>query len=208
MPFKFISKRTLLITALSVFSVLLFDFIVIQNIDFSVEKKTVEIPPPIILDPSILVKSGPSILGLPVRLTIPKIKVDTMLKGVGITPLGAVGAPESPRDAAWFDLSPRPGEIGSSIIVGHYGWKNGIGSVFDDLYLLQKEDELTVLDEEGVLTTFVVREIRSFDEKSDVSTVFGSSDGKAHLNLITCEGKWDPVSKSYSKRLVVFTDKK
>src|SRR3989344_2613905 len=32
-------------------------------------------------------------------------------------------------------------------------------------------------------------------------------DGAAHLNLITCEGAWDKVSRTYSQRLVVFTDR-
>lgn len=29
----------------------------------------------------------------------------------------------------------------------------------------------------------------------------------AKLNLINCEGAWDKISKSYSKWLVIFTDK-
>ncbi|MFZ2299818.1 MAG: class F sortase [Candidatus Moraniibacteriota bacterium] len=53
----------------------------------------------------------------------------------------------------------------------------------------------------------MVRESRSFDPDADALDVFSSDDGKAHLNLITCEGVWDKASKRYSKRLVVFTDK-
>lgn len=52
-----------------------------------------------------------------------------------------------------------------------------------------------------------MREIRSYDPTVDASGIFGSNDGKAHLNLITCEGIWDATKKSYSKRIVVFTDK-
>lgn len=53
----------------------------------------------------------------------------------------------------------------------------------------------------------MVRELRTYGPKDDVTNVFNSSDGQAHLNLITCEGIWDKASKSYSKRLVIFTDK-
>jgi len=47
----------------------------------------------------------------------------------------------------------------------------------------------------------------SADQSKHPTLETASSDAKAHLNLITCEGVWDKVSKSYSKRLVVFTDR-
>lgn len=37
--------------------------------------------------------------------------------------------------------------------------------------------------------------------------VFTSTDGKAHLNLITCFGSWDTDAKQYTDRFVIFTDK-
>lgn len=36
--------------------------------------------------------------------------------------------------------------------------------------------------------------------------VFHQGDDGSHLNLITCDGVWDGVEKSYSKRLVIFAD--
>jgi len=142
---------------------------------------------------------------LPVRLKIPAIGVDAAVEYVGLTSDGAVGVPNNPADAAWFNLGPSPGENGSAVIVGHYGGKKA--SVFDNLYKLRKGDRLYIEDEFGTTTTFVVRETRRYDPEADASYVFGSSDEKSHLNLITCEGDWDKVSKSYSERLVVFTDK-
>ena len=55
--------------------------------------------------------------------------------------------------------------------------------------------------------TFVVREIRTYGKDESAHDVFGSSDGKAHLNLITCMGVWNKTEKTRSERLVVFTDK-
>lgn len=148
------------------------------------------------------------VYGLPVRLKIPKINVDTTLEYVGLTSGGAVGVPKSPTSAAWFNLGPRPGERGSAVITGHYGyWLNGKVGVFTNLYKLRKGDKIYVKDEKGVTATFVVREFRTYDPKANASSVFVSTDGKAHLNLITCEGTWNKISKSYPKRLVVFTDK-
>jgi LPXTG-site transpeptidase (sortase) family protein len=145
--------------------------------------------------------------GLPIRLSIPKIKVDTTLEYAGLTPEGDVGVPTGPFNASWYDLGPRPGEKGNAIITGHYGWKNGIPAVFDNLYKLRKGDKIYIEDETGTTTVFVVRESRRYDPKANASYVFISNDMNAHLNLITCEGVWNKAEKSYSKRLVVFADK-
>lgn len=144
---------------------------------------------------------------LPVRLKIPKIKVDTTLEHVGLTPEGQMEVPKSPDNAAWFKLGPRPGERGSSVIDGHFGLKDKKPAIFDDLHLLKKGDSLYIEDEKGATITFVVQELRMFKPNEDASSVFASNDGKAHLNIITCRGVWDKARQSYSTRLVVFADR-
>jgi LPXTG-site transpeptidase (sortase) family protein len=146
--------------------------------------------------------------GLPTNLKIPSINVDANVLSVGLTPAGAMDTPKGPSDVAWFNLGKRPGESGSAVITGHYGtWKTGGGSVFDNLNKLSKGDKLYVTADDGTTTTFVVRETRNYDPKADATNVFSSDDDNSHLNLITCEGTWNKDSKSYSQRLVVFTDK-
>ena len=146
--------------------------------------------------------------GFPVRLKIPAINVDAPIEYVGLTPQGAMDVPKTPDSVAWLQIGQRPGENGSAVIAGHYGWwKSGSESVFDNLYKLRKGDKLFIEDDKGVIVSFVVRESRRYDPSADASAVFGSNDGKAHLNLITCEGVWVGILKTYSKRLVVFTDK-
>lgn len=147
-------------------------------------------------------------LGLPVRLKIPKIKINAVIESVALTRDGAMGVPKYSADAGWFSLGPRPGENGSAVMAGHYGrWKNGQGSIFDNLHKLRPGDKLSVTNDKGVIMSFIVRLSRSYDPNADAKDIFISNDGKAHLNLITCGGAWDKVSKSYPKRLVVFTDK-
>ena len=95
-----------------------------------------------------------------------------------------------------------------SVIDGHYGhWKSGEGSVFDDLNKLKNDDRLYIKDDKGVIITFIVRKILTYDQNGDTAGIFSSNDGKSHLNLITCEGKWNGVQKTYSNRLVIFADK-
>jgi sortase A len=153
-----------------------------------------------------LVKSI-AIYGLPVHLRIPKINFDGFVEHGGLTSDGAMNVPKILDDIAWFELGPRPGEIGSAVIVGHYGQKDGVLGAFNDLYKLRIGDKVYVEDDKGATVSFVVREIQRYDGAADASTIFGSNDEKAHLNLITCEGVWDKNSESYSGRLVVFTDK-
>jgi len=155
------------------------------------------------------VKSASASFEIPVRLIIPKIGVDAFIESLGLTSDGAMDVPKIPNNVAWFNLGPRPGENGSAVIAGHYGfWKNGSGSIFDNLNKLKKGDEIFIEDKKGTITAFVVRELKRYNQNANVPEVFNLNDGESHLNLITCEGIWDKNKKTYSDRLIVFTDKK
>lgn len=144
----------------------------------------------------------------PVHIKIPKINVNAPIDLMGIDPDGLLESPGNPRNAGWYKFGPRPGDIGNAVIDGHYGqWASGEKSVFDDLNKLQKGDLINIEDSRGVATVFVVRELKMYDPKDDSASVFTSKDGLSHLNLITCDGAWNETTKSYPKRLVVFTDK-
>jgi LPXTG-site transpeptidase (sortase) family protein len=171
--------------------------------------------PPFIIFSDILIPPVQSIVlpkkiiaGIPVRMMIPSINIDAAIEYVGLTSNGAMAVPKGPNDVGWFELGPRPGDIGSAVIAGHDGWKDGIPAVFDNLSKLVAGDKIYVKDDTGATTLFVVRKVVIYGENDDASTIFDSNDGTAHLNLITCEGFWNAATQSYSSRLVVFTDKK
>lgn len=149
----------------------------------------------------------PASIGHPVELVIPRLGVQAKVISVGQTATGAMDIPTIPADVAWYQLGPRPGEVGSAVISGHYGWKDNTPAVFDLLYTLTVGDEIYIVDSLGGQLTFRVRQILSLEDDADAAQVFGSNDGLAHLNLITCEGVWNTDRKSYSKRRVVFTDR-
>lgn len=146
-------------------------------------------------------------LGLPTRITIPRMRVNSAVLPVGITPAGAMGIPKRPQDTTWYMLGPKPGEVGSAVIAGHLNWLYGATGAFQYLHTLKPGDKITVQNDLGKSVTFVVRKTRWFGKNDDAADVFYSYDGKSHLNLVTCAGVWDKVSKAYSKRLVVFADK-
>lgn len=140
----------------------------------------------------------------PVRLKIPSIKVDANIQLVGIGRNGEMEVAKDISGVGWYAFGPRPGEKGSAVLAGHFNGENGTAGVFADLNKLKKDDKLYIEDGEGTLTTFVVRESRTYDP-GFADEVFSRNDG-SYLNLVTCEGLWDEKKQSYSERLVVFAD--
>ena len=202
---KNLSRRKFLIIVLAgftLFAILLSCFI------YTKEKSIQNSSALLTADVNALSKQETEKPSLPMRLKIPKINVNAAIKYVGITANGEMGVPKGPSDVAWFEPGIIPGEAGSAVIAGHYGhWKNGQGSVFDNLKKLKAGDKLYIKDADGDTIIFVMRESKIYNSNDDASNIFFSDDGASHLNLITCEGAWDKISKSYSKRLVIFTDK-
>ncbi|HET7099382.1 MAG TPA: class F sortase [Patescibacteria group bacterium] len=140
----------------------------------------------------------------PVRLLIPKINVNVVIESVGVTSKGNMATPKNTDNAGWFSLGPRPGETGSAVIAGHFDNIDGNPSIFANLSQLTAGDKLYIQDNRGEFKTFTVSSSKLFNP-GYANSVFAPSD-KAYLNLVTCEGVWDPDTKSYSKRLVVFSD--
>ena len=155
-----------------------------------------------------VITSVTSTPGLPFKLSIPSLKVNAIVEQAGLTVKGEMAVPVGRYNVAWYKLGPRPGNIGSAVISGHFGiWKGGGVAVFTNLTKLKKGDKLVIKDDKGKDIIFVVRESRRYVPTADATEVFFSADGKAHLNLVTCEGIWNAGTKNYSKRLVVFTDR-
>lgn len=145
-------------------------------------------------------------IGLPLRLRIPSIKVNSMIEYVGLTSSGAMDVPKKNMNVAWYSPGTPPGDIGSAVIAGHYSWRNHAGGgVFNNIDKLRKGDILYVDDAQGKTMSFVVREIRTFKFDADARQVFSSNNG-ARLNLITCSGWWDSSKQSSTTRRVIFAE--
>ncbi|MBM3206338.1 MAG: class F sortase [Candidatus Staskawiczbacteria bacterium] len=154
-------------------------------------------------------KPSPNIVLTDFKLVIPKINVSGIVSEVGLNTKGEMEAPVGPNGLGWYKFGTYPGGIGSAVIDGHYGrWVSGEGSIFDNLSSLKKGDTVYIEKDSGEIIEFVVRELKVYNPEDDASDVFFSSDGKSHLNLVTCTGTWIGKEKTFSERLVVFTDKK
>jgi len=146
------------------------------------------------------------VFSVPTQLRIDGINVAATVQPVGLTPNGDMAIDENPEQVAWYKLGPKPGEEGSAVIAGHYGWKNGVPSIFNDLHTLVKGDKITTIGEDERAVTFVVTRSEVYAPNQDATDVFKSDDGKAHLNLITCQGAWNSRQSTYTQRLIVFAD--
>lgn len=190
---NFLSKRALLIAVLS-------GLVILSGLVFFVAQLLVE-------NVDTFSNQESESIGLPAHIKIPAIDVDTNVISVGLTSDGNMDVPKGPDEVGWYNRGYRPGEDGTAVVTGHYGWKNNLPAVFDNLHKLEIGDQILVEDENGKTSTFVVRELRMYDKDAFAPEVFGSSDGKGHLNLITCAGDWNNLEESFAERLVVFADK-
>lgn len=143
--------------------------------------------------------------GAPAYLRIPALSVDSAVESVGRTPAGNMGSPTTLTSIAWFNEGPVPGERGSAVVAGHLDSALGRSGVFKNLEALQVGDEVLIETTLGEILRFrVIRtELYPYDRPPD--DLFTRSDGM-HLNLITCAGEWLQDRKTYSERLVVYTE--
>lgn len=154
------------------------------------------------------VKSAEEHIGLPAFIKISSIAVDAPIEKVALAADGSMDVPKDAMNTGWYEPGPRPGEIGSAVIDGHVNWFHGATAVFKDLHKVKPGDTVIVQDDAGSPILFIVREVRMYEAGADATDIFSSKDGNAHLNLITCDGVWNKQTKQYSKRLVVFADRK
>jgi LPXTG-site transpeptidase (sortase) family protein len=139
----------------------------------------------------------------PVSLTVPLIGVKTNLITLGLAAGGAMQVPSTSTVAGWFTGSPRPGAVGSSIIVGHVDSKSGPG-IFFRLPELKKGDDVYVKRSDGTTAEFRVTEVQEYPKDHfPTETVFGPTPD-AELRLITCGGTFDSVTGHYLSNIIVY----
>jgi hypothetical protein len=143
----------------------------------------------------------------PVSLTIPLIGVKTNLITLGLAVGGSMQVPVSTSVAGWYTGSPRPGAVGSSIIVGHVDGRvdsTEARGVFFRLNTLKAGDDVFVKRADGTTAEFRVTEVQTYlKDHFPTQTVYGPTPD-AELRLITCGGAFDSVTRHYLSNIVVY----
>ncbi len=141
---------------------------------------------------------------VPFKIKIPAIGVDTFVERVGIAQDGTMDVPKNIWNTSWFgEGGYKPGQAGNAVIAGHLD-APGTKAVFWDLIKLKPGDIITLADENNKELNFQVYDNKVFPvENAPLVEIFGPAN-EAHLNLITCAGTFNPLSRIYNKRVVVF----
>jgi sortase A len=153
---------------------------------------------------------------LPASIAIPAISVDAKVEDLGLAAGDHMAMPTSFTSVGWYKYGPVPGAIGTAVMYGHLDNGLGISGVFKNLSKLVPGDKVVVTDASGTTHTFVVDSLASYpyqavpDSALEGLPAQAGTPGEtgAHLNLITCTGKWvydSTEGMTYDHRLVVYT---
>ena len=147
--------------------------------------------------------ADPRPVARPVSLTIPLIGVRTQLVTLGLTASRELQVPSSTTVAGWYTGSPKPGAIGSAIIVGHIDSLTGPG-VFYRLSELRPGDKVYVKRADGTLVEFRVTLVQTYlKDRFPTQAVYGPTPDP-ELRLITCGGAFDYATGHYLSNIVVY----
>jgi len=146
----------------------------------------------------------PAARSVPLTLSIPAIGLSAPLSELGLNQNHTVQVPVNFQEPGWYEFGPSPGQLGSSVILGHVDSYQG-PAVFFRLRSLRPGDRVEVTLADGVTTHFVVREVAMYlKTKFPTLSVYGSH-GYSGLQLVTCGGVFDTQTRSYLSNVVVYT---
>ena len=141
---------------------------------------------------------------LPVRIQIPAIGVDTHIEHVGVNKQGNMRAPSKYADAAWYQDGTVPGQQGSAVIAGHLDNGLGFAGVFRRLSHIPVGADIYIETASSSRLHFIVEATSTYPYKSvPTDLIFNRADTE-RLNLITCDGAFLPLGRTYDHRLVVY----
>lgn len=154
--------------------------------------------------------TGPVSTSSPTRILIPSAGIDGNVIPVGKGVTGNMAVPVKFTDVGWYRYGAAPGQAGNAVMAGHVDNGAGKPGTFFNLKNVKVGDSVYIENSAGEKIKFIVKSIKLIDyanpTKEDLESIFGKSTLE-RLNLITCEGTWIPEKKTYSNRLVVFTER-
>jgi sortase (surface protein transpeptidase) len=141
---------------------------------------------------------------LPIRVTIPKIRVTSSLERLGKDSKGGIVAPHQWAVAGWYALGPRPGEPAAAVILGHVDSKKSGPAVFFRLRELRPGDLVAVTRQDGSTVRFVVDRTEQYLKKQFPTEAVYFPTLTPTLRLVTCGGEFDWATGHYRSNFIVF----
>jgi sortase (surface protein transpeptidase) len=153
--------------------------------------------------------SAPAEVSAPESISIPKIGAESTLEHVGLIN-GEIDIPPAtqPEQAAWWDGTPRPGEVGPAVILGHVDGeidgRAGQPGVFFKLHTLTAGDVVDIAREDGSTVRFEIYKVeRVAKDEFPNDRVYGNTSGP-ELRLITCGGVFNRSAGHYVDNVIAY----
>jgi sortase (surface protein transpeptidase) len=140
----------------------------------------------------------------PKSLSIPSVNVANSVTDVGLNTDGSLQTPELFEDKiGWYKNSKKPGQIGTSVYVGHVDTYKG-PSVLSRLHQASVGEKIQVVDSEGNEFTYIIDAIEQYRQDSFPSEKVYADTVDSSLRIITCSGMFDHSAQRYSHNTVVY----
>lgn len=160
--------------------------------------------------PTISVSKSPSakvatLSPLPKWVKVPEIQVDSDLTYTNLNPDGTLETPSvhQPKQASWYSGSPRPGDVGPAIVLGHVDGDRQQG-VFYRLRELKVGSQITIEREDRSTVSFTVYKVIHADKDHFPTNLVYDNTAGSEIRLITCGGVFNRTKHSYEDNIIVF----
>lgn len=164
---------------------------------FNYQQATVSVQDTIALQEKIVVAD-------PVHLSIPSVGIEADFEGpLGLNEDKTVAVPDSYETVGWYQYGPKPGELGPSVVLGHFDSYKA-PAVFYDLVYTKPGEIITITREDGTKADFIIeRLVHRSQTDFPTEEVYGNLEYPG-LRLITCSGFYDHGKQVYSHNLIVY----
>jgi Sortase domain len=158
-------------------------------------------PGPIGIDPPVVKKLGVT----PTAIKIDKVQIDSQVEQRDIIN-GVMQDPSGPFIVSWYKDTGRLGEDNNIVMAGHLDYWDVGQAVFYNVWKLQKNDEIDVTGEDGVVVKFKVDWVKNYKiadlDAKGLQQIVGDTKTEK-LTLITCGGQFDYNKGEYLERIVI-----
>ncbi|HEX2069518.1 MAG TPA: class F sortase [Actinomycetota bacterium] len=141
--------------------------------------------------------------GAPCRITIRSIGVDAPVIKLGLRSDGTLQVPLVYSEAGWWKGGAKPGQIGSSVIVGHVDNRRG-PAVFYKLPKLKSGDIVTISRVDKKPVRYVIEDLGVWAKSNFPSEIVYGPTPISELRLITCGGVFNRSTGHYTDNIIAF----
>jgi LPXTG-site transpeptidase (sortase) family protein len=145
-----------------------------------------------------------------VQIVIPAISLDAPVVPKAVDADGQMPSPDDPEQVVWYDFSALPGLGGSpgfggnTVLAGHVDYHGYGAAIFSGLRDLKEGDEITVRLRDGREYKYAAQSNRVVDPSSTRFNEIVASTPEESLTMITCAGDFNPDTREYNERRVVW----